>query len=70
MFDSTANQRNPTTPMKLRRCLECRNLVDRTSVCCPICGRTAAQVISAKTITWLFLLSLLIVCCTLLYRYL
>lgn len=46
--------------MSLRRCPACRNLVERESETCPICGRTFAQAIVNRVMPWMVVVSLVV----------
>lgn len=43
--------------MSLRRCPACRNLVADESTECPVCGRTYAQALIRKGLTWTVILA-------------
>jgi predicted amidophosphoribosyltransferase len=45
--------------MSLRRCPACRNVVERESETCPICGRTFAQAVVSRALPWTALALLL-----------
>ena len=44
--------------MSLRRCPRCRNLVERESVECSVCGRSWSQLMLARAIRWMLVCSL------------
>jgi hypothetical protein len=41
--------------MSLHRCPSCRNLVEKESETCPICGRTFVQAIAIRAMPWVVL---------------
>ena len=46
--------------MSIRRCPACRNLVERDSVECPICGRSFVRAWVARITRWVLLATLLV----------
>ena len=42
----------------LRRCPGCRNMVERDSIACPVCGRSYAEVMTRRLVRWVLLLAL------------
>jgi hypothetical protein len=45
--------------MSLRRCPACKNLVERDSETCPICGRTFVQAVVSRVMPWMIVAVLL-----------
>jgi hypothetical protein len=43
--------------MSIRRCPACRNLVERDSVECPICGRSYTRALIGRIVRWGLLLA-------------